>query len=350
MSEKYKLSVIVPIYKVEEYLEVCVRSIINQNYKNIEVILVDDGSPDCCPQICDALAKEDKRIQVIHKLNGGLSSARNAGIDKSSGEYITFLDSDDRWDDDKLADIMEQVEAHNVDMIFLKSLSSYHGGDLRERPDNEFFTHSGKLMTCSEIYPLFISEGNMREQAGTHILKKAFVIENSLYFKEGILGEDTEWMFRAMRVVDKMLILNKHLQIYTSCRPGSITNNISLKSLNDLILVITECISYNQKISSPSDIRHWELAQCAYLWSTAVAYYSMLSSSQYTKQKNILKNLYNELPMHMHPKTRIVNRVYRLLGFTLTSKLLNVYIRLRKQNLVRKTQKYNENPKNSTCN
>ena len=95
------ISVIVPVYKVEPYLHKCVDSILNQTYQNLEVILVDDGSPDNCGAICDAYAEQDSRVKVIHKENGGLSSARNAGLEIASGEYISFVDSDD-WLDTKL--------------------------------------------------------------------------------------------------------------------------------------------------------------------------------------------------------------------------------------------------------
>ena len=94
----HKISVIVPVYNVENHLEKCVRSIQAQTYDNLEIILVDDGSPDQCGLMCDAFAAEDNRIRVIHKENGGLSSARNAGIDASTGEYLAFVDSDD-WID-----------------------------------------------------------------------------------------------------------------------------------------------------------------------------------------------------------------------------------------------------------
>ncbi|HEY8803664.1 MAG TPA: glycosyltransferase, partial [Clostridium sp.] len=89
------ISIIVPIYKVEVYIRNCVDSILNQTYKNLEIILVDDGSPDNCGNICEEYSSKDKRIKVIHKKNGGLSSARNAGLDIASGEYIGFIDSDD---------------------------------------------------------------------------------------------------------------------------------------------------------------------------------------------------------------------------------------------------------------
>ena len=89
------ISIIVPVYKVEKYLEKCVKSILKQTYTNLEVILVDDGSPDICGQLCDELAKTDDRIKVFHKENGGLSDARNYGVERANGEYIGFVDSDD---------------------------------------------------------------------------------------------------------------------------------------------------------------------------------------------------------------------------------------------------------------
>ena len=95
VSKEPLITVVVPIYNVEDYLNKCIESIVNQTYKNLEIILVDDGSPDNSPKMCDDWAKKDKRIKVIHKENGGVSSARNIGIDKSKGEWITFVDADD---------------------------------------------------------------------------------------------------------------------------------------------------------------------------------------------------------------------------------------------------------------
>ena len=95
MNNQKKVSVIVPVYKVEEYLERCVRTIINQTYKNLEIYLVDDGSPDTCGELCEAYAKEDSRIKVICQENKGPSISRNVGIEKATGEYIIFCDSDD---------------------------------------------------------------------------------------------------------------------------------------------------------------------------------------------------------------------------------------------------------------
>ena len=114
--ENPKISVIVPVYKVEAYLDKCVRSIMDQTYRNLEIILVDDGSPDDCPAMCDAWAEKDSRIRVIHKENGGLSDARNAGMAVATGEYIGFIDSDDYIAPDMYRLLLERMTADGSDI------------------------------------------------------------------------------------------------------------------------------------------------------------------------------------------------------------------------------------------
>lgn len=110
------VSVVIPVYKAEKYLNGCVDSVIDQTYKNIEIILVDDGSPDNCGKICDEYAKKDNRIVVVHKENGGLPSARNAGMDKAKGEYICFVDSDDTVEDEYVRLLLESLLENGTDM------------------------------------------------------------------------------------------------------------------------------------------------------------------------------------------------------------------------------------------
>ncbi|WP_285945177.1 glycosyltransferase [Thomasclavelia cocleata] len=115
------ISVIVPVYNVEKFLVKCVDSILAQTYTNLEIILVDDGSPDNCPAICDELAKKDSRIKVIHKENGGASSARNAGLDIAKGEYIGFVDGDDYIAKDMYEYLLNLIEKNDVDVAQIQS-------------------------------------------------------------------------------------------------------------------------------------------------------------------------------------------------------------------------------------
>ena len=123
MTEQYPspvLSVIVPVYKVEKYLETCVRSLLDQRWKDLEVILVDDGSPDGCPDLCEAFAAADPRVRVVHKENAGLGLARNSGLDVASGEYVTFVDSDDYVDTETFSSLLERHSPFDPDVIYYR--------------------------------------------------------------------------------------------------------------------------------------------------------------------------------------------------------------------------------------
>lgn len=111
------ISVIIPVYKTEKYLKTCVMSVLNSEYTNLQIILVDDGSPDRCPEMCDELAGFDERIEVIHKENGGLSDARNAALDKARGDYVTFIDSDDLVKKDMISDMYNIAIKENCDIV-----------------------------------------------------------------------------------------------------------------------------------------------------------------------------------------------------------------------------------------
>ena len=128
------ISVIVPVYKVEEYLDRCVNSIVNQTYKNLEIILVDDGSPDNCPEMCDEWAKKDQRLKVIHKQNGGVTSARLCGIENATGDYIGFCDGDDLVEPEMYEVLLQNAKKYNADishcgyqMVFPSRVDLYYG-------------------------------------------------------------------------------------------------------------------------------------------------------------------------------------------------------------------------------
>ena len=142
MNDSLLISVIVPVYKSEKYLKRCVDSILNQTYQNLEIILVDDGSPDNCPQICDKYAEKDSRIRVIHKPNGGLSDARNKGLDIANGNYIAFVDSDDYIATEMYAMMIEAMHGEDVDIVMCAGCP--HRGIF-------YILHKKKIMVYGDI-------------------------------------------------------------------------------------------------------------------------------------------------------------------------------------------------------
>ena len=127
----YKVSIIVPVYNVEKYIHKCIVSILSQTYKNLEIILVDDGSPDNCGKICDEYASNDNRIIVIHQKNGGLSAARNAGLNISTGNFIVFVDSDDYLENSAIEDCIHYIKINSCDILIFNWYNVYLNNQLK---------------------------------------------------------------------------------------------------------------------------------------------------------------------------------------------------------------------------
>lgn len=193
------VSIIVPIYKVEPYLRRCLDSIVNQTYTNLEIILVDDGSPDDCPQICDEYVAKDERIVVIHKENGGLSDARNAGLDICKGEYISFVDSDD-WVDEKYVEVLLDLavkENADISICEIKKTNQFEQFSLADKISFETYTPIDAINRMfSKTEASFIAAWGKLFKA--HIFK-------SLRFPVSKIHEDEyinyKWYYKAKKII-----------------------------------------------------------------------------------------------------------------------------------------------------
>lgn len=191
-------SIIIPIYKVESYLSKCIESVCSQTFDDYELILVDDGSPDNCPLLCDEWASRDTHIKVIHKSNCGLSSARNAGLDIAQGKYILFIDSDDFWCDDLLLEkLNERICMFEEDVILLgvKNVNS-DGTEVitRGHYNLEVLNLHDKLRTFDELE----HTRNYPGSAWVMCVYRPLIEKMNLRFKLGVTGEDMEWIFKLL--------------------------------------------------------------------------------------------------------------------------------------------------------
>lgn len=184
---KDKISIVVPIYKVENYLRECVESITNQTYRDLEIILVDDGSPDNCGRICDELEKEDERIRVIHKVNGGLSDARNAGIDVATGEYIMFIDSDDLMELTACEKLITEIKDKDAQMVIGNYIYINDDGSSWSK---EVFPKDKYKNFKLDIKDYRDSFYVMNSAVWNKIYRLDFIRENNMKFIVGIPGED----------------------------------------------------------------------------------------------------------------------------------------------------------------
>ena len=232
------VSVIIPVYKVEKYLVGSVDSILNQTYKNLEIILVDDGSPDTCPQMCDEIAEKNENVRVIHKENGGISSARNAGIDEATGEYLFFLDSDDTVSPETISDLVEIAQRDNSDVVlpnkYIKIMEAKGETSLAYHFDEKMFNSDPKIFALNVL----VRAG--RAKKVTSVLYNAKMIkENQVRFPIGRITEDYCFNIDAMAVAEKISLYHKPSQFYLK-RAGSLSTSY-VKDFYDTIVAIDEC-------------------------------------------------------------------------------------------------------------
>lgn len=210
-----KISVIVPVYNVEQYLERCVNSIINQTYENLEIILVDDGSTDRSGEMCDSFAEKDERIKVVHKENGGASAARNRGLDICLGEYVTFVDSDDWLDIHMYKDLMELMVNMDADIVECNWEVIYDEMKDIKQPVTEVTV----LRQVEAEKALFDGSGRATILPWNKIYKKNLFKNNR--FPEGMMCED-QWLLPKIYMMCKKTVYTNQKYYYYYQSPNSV--------------------------------------------------------------------------------------------------------------------------------
>ena len=232
-----KISVIIPVYKVEKYIHRCVDSVINQKYKNLEILLIDDGSPDSCPQICDEYAKRDKRIKVIHQYNQGVSVARNTGLKVATGDYITFIDSDDYIDKNMYQDMMYIVEKFDVEVVMCDCVKEYSNHqEIYSHNIREGFYNLDQLRT--EYYPHLLMMENVEYPPTISnwllLFKNKKNKDDRPYYEKGIrFSEDLLFGARLMRQAESFYYMKGKCFYHYCMNEESATHTFALDKWND---------------------------------------------------------------------------------------------------------------------
>ena len=197
------LSIIVPVYNVEQYINRCVDSLLDQGaFDDYEIILVDDGSTDTSGDICDIYAKKHNRIRVIHKKNGGLSSARNVGINEARGEYLMFVDSDDYIKTDVLECLFQYVNNEQLDILIFNFAHIY--GKYNIVNNEAFLKDYQDVVTGSQYMADNLEAGTMHMMACNKLYKRSLIVDNNVFFREGYVHEDEEWSPRLIIHADRV--------------------------------------------------------------------------------------------------------------------------------------------------
>lgn len=322
-----RFSVIVPVYKVEKYMRACVDSVLGQSFKNLELILVDDGSPDNCGRICDEMKRRDGRITVIHKKNGGLSSARNAGIAAAKGEYMIFLDSDDFWDDYRaLANIHIRLTETEADLLIFPAKRYYEADNLYTdilsvKVDRGRVTDTDKKKA---IY--YLVEHNIYKAAAWNkAVRRQLIEEQGMRFREGYLSEDMDWCGDLLLYAKRFDFYEIPFYCYRQQREGSITKEKKEKLVADKLYMCKK--GFEQAGRLDEEMKLLLASYYAYEYSVLLGVSAGVRDKKLLARLRELKGL---LDYDVCNKVKKVNKLRRTVGYELTRKALCLFVRLKK--------------------
>ncbi|GEM54860.1 hypothetical protein B0A58_04780 [Flavobacterium branchiophilum NBRC 15030 = ATCC 35035] len=232
------VSVIVPVYNVEKYLARCLDSIIHQTYSHVEIILINDGSPDSSGTICDAYAKKDSRIQVFHQENKGQSAARNLGVSKANGTYISFIDSDDWIELELIAESMALMLKNDLKIVEFR---------LKFSTEVQFFSNTFQIQTANQALVRIMNE----ETYGVPIRIYHKSLVKPLQFIDGKIFEDILYTFQIVSAVDAIGLYDKNLYHYFNENISTIRSSFTLKKLNHVeIFLETKQFAINKGLNT----------------------------------------------------------------------------------------------------
>lgn len=319
-----KLSIIIPVYNVEKYLDNCLNSILEKNLENYEIILVNDGSTDSSGKICNKYANEYNEIKVFHQENKGLSGARNTGIMHAEGEFLMFVDSDDFISKDiKLNDVIEKL---NCDVTQYKWIYYYEN----KNKYVYFSNHNQYKGSIANILRKKIRDGTISVSACDKIVRRKIVIDNKLFFKEGILSEDLDWSLRLYLKIQSIQDINQDIYVYRQQRKGSITNKIGKKNILDLYNILYYWYHYE-----------YEKEQFKIAYYNYLAYHYvilLMLINKYNCDKELKSKIYaleDLLNYSENNKVRLCNRLFNTFGKKTGIYILKIYNFLKNKGLIK---------------
>ena len=317
MQSSIKLSIIIPVYNVEKYLNECLDSVIEANIENTEIILVNDGSTDNSREICESYSQKYDFIKLVNQENGGLSAARNTGIQKAEGDYLWFVDSDDFIEKNSILNIFKQIEK-NVDIIF----TSYR----RVYPDNSTFEYKAFNEDDNfdvEPFEYLYLLGNVSYAAVRFIVKKELLIKNNIFFLKGIYHEDEEWTPRIICKAKSFGVVMDIVYNYRVGNPNSIIGKPNAKKVKDKIFI---CTRFNKLLKNnlSDKKKKFIISRIVHNYIGALNEYSIYSKETRKELKQLLKENFNLLSLSNSKKAKMVKSCIIILGIDNTSKLLRL--------------------------
>lgn len=303
------LSIIVPVYNVQRYLDDCVKSILCQEMTDFELILVDDGSPDESPRICDEWAKKDLRVKVIHKKNGGLSDARNCGMEAAIGDYVWFVDSDDLITKNALQNIRECILMFpQADMLSTQILLWQDG---KYSLHNSVVSSTMVVLSNSD----YVLKGYAVMPSVKYIVKLSMYRKCKLQFIKGVLHEDIPFTHMLMGLAKNIAVLPEPTYIYR-IREGSITTTPCIKSCYSLVESYKHIVEFKKVNIAPEEEPWFLNLMYDYFYEIFLRIYPFLGKKEYdefmAEHGDYVKREFNKIKIGMHGKRKILLYIFNI--------------------------------------
>lgn len=322
------VSIIIPVYNVAKYLCDCVQSVQCQTYKEIEIILVDDGSTDDSGLICERLATESEHIKVVHQTNQGLSAARNTGINHATGEYLAFLDGDDEY---LLADGLQRLvwkaEETHADVILFQGVDVYPNRQGVRQPYDINYIENHPPM---DVFGQLVATQSFQMSACFQLLRRDYIISNRLYFEIGLLSEDVDWSLRLWHRVNMVCAVNIPMYGYKH-RSGSITTTYTLRNLQSYDAIFLKFgAKYHEEVGQDSDYWKTALGYLAQMYTSCLYAYGQIQRKDRKRALEILKNHVWLLDYSISRKSNRVVRIKRYIGLSGAVFVFSVYGKMKR--------------------
>lgn len=320
-----RFSIIVPIYNVELYLEECIKSVLQQTHTDYEIVLVNDGSTDGSILICQKLAEMYSNIRIVNRENGGLSAARNTGIQHARGEYVIFLDSDDYWDDTEvLRELDDIINAQQPDVItwsFKKLIEE--SGEI-EKKDIPVWPLEFK--NKYEALGMLMKNSWFKASACDKAISRSMIEKYSLYFKEGDTSEDIEWTAEVLLHMNTICAYPKDFYVYRQ-RKGSITKTKSEKNIQDLVRHIEVCVQYGEDMQDNWELKPIYWSYVAEQFANMIIVFALEQvSSKYIEKGQQYQWVLNYACSKRAKICRWISRIVGIRGFVL---LLRIFVKMK---------------------
>ena len=318
-----KYSFIIPVYNVERYLDECINSILKQTYKDFEIILVDDGSTDSSPEICDKYGKKQRCIKIIHQENGGLSVARNNGLKLAAGRFIIFLDSDDYWIDNCGLERLDELTDTIPDIIYFSSYGLYENAGGKLVKDRYSYPEFFNGLSSKKVLEHMVKKDLFNLSSCKKVYSRSFLVNNNLWFKEGIKSEDIDFNLRAAICLPNCRFYTKPLYVYRH-REGSISKTIDDKHLHDYLSIIKDFATYSFE---EADTKKYILSYLGYQHALLSAYCTIANSRTSNQIIEELKAYTFLYKYRDYPRTKKISDVLNTFGYWITRHLLAIYLK-----------------------